>query len=316
MKNLVLWILSIFSIPSVVFSANWWFNADFLYTKAKEFRLQYVTEAYDVSTSVVTDTSKLSFISPKSKWKCGYRLEFGHQWENWSLFLTFTDMNGEANGKVSSLNGMGFFPVWQMNQGLVFAQDYVCQATSHWSLYIHTIDCASKWLAYKHSSWFLLQSKLALRFGWINQRFQMNYSEGVFLSGTDMVRMRLDNWGLGPLMSINPTFFLGEHWSILGALEFTPFVTYFKEHQQEQYLNTQSFDKKDQFWKMRWILDVFAALALKEHFSNVDFSLRVGYEFHEYYKENMLSQSYLHLLDGVSQNLFVSGIFISARFDF
>jgi len=313
MKNLILWIQV---IPSIVFGSNWWFNADFLYTKATESRLQYVTTEYDVYASSITDTDNLSFISPKSDWKCGYRLELGHQWENWSLFLTWTDMQGEANGHVSASNNMGFFPVWQMNQGLFFAQDYVCQGTSHWSLDIHTLDFATKWNIYSGSSWFFLQSKVALRCGWINQKLQMNYFEGVFLSGTDMVRMNLDNWGLGPLLGINPTFCLSEHWSILGSLEFTPFVTRFKEHQEEQYLNSTSFDRTNHFWKMRWILDVFAALSWKKHFTNLDFALRIGYEFHEYYKENMLSQSYLHLLDGFSKNLFVNGMFISARFDF
>ena len=158
----------------------WWVKADFLYMKAREGRLQFATEPQP--SQGIIDTTDFTFVKPDYEWKGGWRLELGRQWENWAGFLTWAEMSGEAHGKVKVPFEAGFFPVWELNPN-IFLQDQVQQGKLHWDADIDLIDLGAKVNLFFSKKYFRLQSKMALRGGWIDQNIHADYSQGLFVGG-------------------------------------------------------------------------------------------------------------------------------------
>lgn len=282
-------------------STLWTLSADLLIWKANEERLDYAKHDSHL-------------IKPHFDWNLGFREKFAYNpWEgDWEFHLQWTHIINKASGHKSE----EAFPVWTFSDAIT-DDDFVTSSRTHWGAHTNLFDAVYGY-HYKPTSWFTLTPWAGLRSTWIDQRFRDKYDGGFFGPFPDIVYMKNYFWGMGPIIGLDPEFFLGSRrWSIFVSGDVAMFGGLFLTKQKEYTMGVLSYRKKHHFGALRWNADVAAGLKWRLPFCHgrYAFTFKGGWEGHWFFLQNKLSQNRFHLLSS-KRDLTLSGFFGSLQFEF
>jgi hypothetical protein len=168
---------------------------------------------------------------------------------------------------------------------------------------------------------------VGLRSAWIRQTFDIAYSGGIFsqtllspgsdINGIAAITMRNNYWGLGPRIGLSPCFDLGAGFTVFGDASIASLLGQFHLTQKGEYLNSTQFHRQGTPFGVRWALDAAGGLGYKTGLfqDQYDLSLKLSYEFHEFYHQMELKRDSFGLIPRDS-NLSLQGVVAHACMDF
>jgi hypothetical protein len=183
--------------------AGFFFQAAALYWQAEEGGLAYAVK----SGSSGQLSSHSSVENPKFDWDFGFKVGIGYRvsHDEWNLGLQFTSFQTHTDAEKKAQGEEVFFPIWQTSAVGFDSADVV---KMHWRLHLGLIDAKLSKPFYATKSVVLIP-ELAVRTGWIRQKFNLEYLGGDFPVGeNEVIHMKNKFWGIGPMAGL-----LGE-WEI------------------------------------------------------------------------------------------------------
>jgi len=310
---------------------NFWYELNLLYWQPWE-KSAVVTNHYAPVLTTDNYTTK-HLIHPNFKWDWGFRIGVGYYFvpPKWSLDLQWTNFSTNDSQTRSSntddsvnINQLGSFPIWDI-PSTSFSGDYVSNSHLHWKLSLNLLDLNFTRI-FQKDRW-CFKPYVGLRSGWVRQKFDVEYSGGIFTltfispgndnNGIKTIEMRNEYWGLGPRVGFAPSVLLGKGISIYAESAISALMGCFHLDQHGEYLGTSEFHYHSNPFGLRWILDVAAGfMYCTAIFSDrYDLSLKLGYEFHEFYHQMELRRDRFNVAPHNS-NLSLQGVTANVRMDF
>ncbi len=324
--------LSLLSITSLSAERHFWYELEALYWQPWE-KSAVVANRYSpvVTTS---DFTERPVIHPHFPWDWGFRLGVGAQmtpptWKvdlYWTNFSTALSQEKSANtNDAEVLNTLkGSFPIWDLSDTLL-AGDYISNSYLRWKLSVNLLDLDFDrpfcW------GWFSLSPHVGLRSAWLRQTFDVEYSGGIFsqtfispgsnINGVDAIKMRNNYWGLGPRIGLSPCFDLGAGFTVFGDAAIASLLGQFHLTQKGEYLNSTQFHRQGTPFGVRWALDAAGGFGYQTSLfkDQYDLSLKLSYEFHEFYHQMELKRDSFGIIPHDS-NLSLQGVVAHVRMDF
>lgn len=296
---------------------------DLLYWEANEGHLQFANQPQQIDS--VDNFTTAPLIDPHFKWNCGFKGVFGYlsPETRWDCLARFTHMLNKATGQRETgtildaidASSTAFFPVLSMQPNLS-SGDYVFSASMNWRVLLNLFDLYSGY-HFHPSQWLELTPHFGLRGAQINQKLNANYSGGIFATGTDSISMKNQYWGLGPLLSIDPEIRIYKGLTLPLSVAGSALLGQFTLAQNEQYFSSALWEYRNSSFKLRWILDVSAALKYRFSFYQERYiaAFSIGWEYHLLFSQNLLPENQFHLLEG-SKDLVFTGAFFSGQLSF
>lgn len=284
-----------------------WFSEGLICLKARENSLSFANQSQSVQSANFTTTSP---IQPKFEWDNGIRIEAGFQPKEQFYFANWSYIQNTAHGTKSTNGDDGFFPILSMSDTLT-SSSFVTSANTDWKLNTQFADFGTIF-PWKPSDFFLLKSHAGLRVASLNQKLKAYYGGGIFSEGTDTLKMRNNFLGIGPRIGIIPNILLPAGFSFYGEFAAFGLLARCYTKQEEKYLTNTLFDKTHVMTRFRSGLDAKAALAWQKEllYKAIIISGQIGWEWHEFFKQNFLEQNAFHLSND-NENLFFQGAFVS-----
>ena len=164
-------------------------------------------------------------------WEPAYKINllqlFANSWDFDARYTYFyTKSTASEHASTNVVTGSGLLPLWVLPQSEVAAPNVFGKARGVWNLHLNTAD-----LELGYHSFLAKNLSLRLHAGLkgisINQRFTLNYSEGINNGSVTLLpsRATLRNrcLGLGPRFGFDSTWQLKKGWSVLadGAMSLT-----------------------------------------------------------------------------------------------
>jgi hypothetical protein len=284
-----------------------WVSEGILYMKARESHLSFANQPRDISNLNFTNTS---VINPHFKWNTGIQINLGFQPKTQYYFASWCYIRNTAHGSQSTNGTEGFFPVLSMNRELTPAS-FVTSANANWRLRTQLADGGTLF-PWKPWDFFLLKTEVGLRIASLNQKLKAYYGGGIFSEGTDVLTLRNNFLGIGPIVGILPTFFLPGGLSLCGEFTASGLLGRFYVKQKESYLSETLFHKTNVMTRFRLGFDAKAYLAWQKEllYKSIILSAQIGWEWHEFFHQNQLQQNAFHLSKG-QNNIYLNGGFFS-----
>ncbi|MES2273106.1 MAG: Lpg1974 family pore-forming outer membrane protein [Chlamydiota bacterium] len=237
----------------------------FLYWFAKQNGLAFTNHSQSALTT--SDFTRSSLVKPEFEWRPGFELaaSYGFNRSFWSLDLSFLYYWGKASGHKSTSGNDGIFPTLSIAPDTL-PSDYVTSAKVKWTLSTAILDAAAVY-EWKTNSWFTLIPFIALRDVWITEKIRAAYDGATYNAGSDVVRMKSDFYGIGPLVGLTPKFILGEIFSLYGKASVSYLASWFDVTQREVFLSTTRASLKRDVFKGSWNANFAVGLKLTKKFS-------------------------------------------------
>jgi len=295
----------------------WELSVDLLYWQAREHRLDCTNKPSVIGTTV--DFTETDPIAPHFEWDVGFRERFAYtpSCEEWEFSLEWTHIKNRAHEERSAHLGEASFPVWVLAPD-AFVSDFIFHAEEHWKIDTNIFDAYFSY-CFAPLNWLQLMPGAGLRGAILNQSTHIDYEGGIFPSGTDKIRMRNNYWGVGPRIGLDVEFLLDrcQRWTIFASGAGAMLLGKIEEKQNEHYFNTRRFHRTQDAFKLRWVVDFKAGIQYRIPFCCEQYAVtfKAGWEFHDFFRQNMLPQSKFHLLTS-NRDLTYRGWFFTTQFSF
>lgn len=175
-------------------TAGFFFQASALYWQAEEGGLGYAVKS-GPSGELSSDSS---VENPKFDWDFGFKFGVGYRipHDRWQLGLQFTSFQTHTDAEKKAKDGEVFFPLWQMPTSL--PANLASEIKMHWRLHLGLLD-AEVYKSFYATNSLVITPQLAIRTGWIRQKFNLEYLGGNFPPGeNELIHMKNKFWGIGP----------------------------------------------------------------------------------------------------------------------
>jgi hypothetical protein len=169
-----------------------------LYWRAQEGGLGYAIKSS--SNSRLAD-AKIEV--PDFDWDFGFQVNLGYRipHDRWGVGLQFISLQTHTDAQKKAGGQEVFFPVWQNPSpanGL-----FATAVKMHWRLHLGLLD-AELHKTYSATPTLSLTPQIAVRTGWIRQKFNLEYWGGNFAPGEEALwRMKNKYWGIGPKFGLD-----------------------------------------------------------------------------------------------------------------
>ena len=331
---------------SHLYSGGWNVSADFIYWRADEDNLEYISDVH-IATDETRYHSKVK--QPSIKWSPGFRLGIGYTFEKqdgWDLRLQWTWLETHQTGhqtvdqNLEDGNRHLLQPWW--NPSLV--GEFANQASVDWKLHYNVIDLELG-RDYFMSRKITLRPHFGLRGAIIDQKYDTAY-EAIFLIGdpntfTTPTSLKAENnfGGIGVRGGGDLSWHFTKQWSLTGKFSGSLFYGNFDidgtmHHPVQINPQTGTFTSqvakfKQQLSKVIPNVEVGIGLMWETYFNQNrhHVALALGYEFSEWFSQNQLTEvdafdsSVKGIKSGTTYNHFngdlgLQGATFTARFDF
>jgi hypothetical protein len=300
--------------------AGFFTEASALYWKAQESGLSYAIK----SPSNVRLAPHSSIKNPDFEWDFGFKFEIGYRipHDHWELGLEFTSLQTHTDADHHAKNSDVFFPIWE--KPISNTTHFAKSVKMHWRLHLGLIDACLNHTFYATDS-LSLTPQIAIRTGWIRQKFNLEYLGGNFPEGEDLlIRMKNKYWGIGPKAGLAGKWKIIKGFSLFAEGAATLLFGEFYLHQDEDTLGTKEklLGIHHIFRSSAPILEAAAGLRWESFFSGRfnRLKLELAWDQMLFFSQNQL----MHFLDENSQGLFASnqadlsiaGVQLAIRLDF
>ncbi len=296
-------------------------SVDILYWGAKEHRLNYANQF--LSYLRTTDFTLSPLLKPKFSSSVGARGAFARmaKGEGFGFVIKDTYIKNSFlehlnTGTILTTvddNSPAFFPVQSMASSLL-STDSVFAASSKWTAFVNLIDALATYRL-------CIGSKLSytpfagLRSAWVDQTNDVQYSGGMFATGTDEIEIKNNYWGAGPSAGIRFDIHPSEWWNVGIGGSLSALLGQFHIRQQEAYFNRVQFYSDQHTFKARWIAD--AQVGARGYIPIVRDKYRIGieagYDFLFLPGQSQWKENSFNLLSS-NRSLSFFGWFFSAHF--
>ena len=270
-------------------------------------------------------TSEYTFRKISPDYTSGFKVGIGKnfKYDNWCAYFEYTRFHSSDNMSFTledTVNGT-LQPTWLSSDN--FGRNNFLTATGKWILHMDMMDL-------ELSRPFYLGTKLifiphaGFRGGWLDQKIQAEYIPTADTTVTIHSNNDFDNWLFGPRAGIDANWELG-----VGFRLFTNIATALLYQSntvklyQENYTDPTTADINEIYKPTQITPNLEAALGLGwgTYFdkNNWHFDLCIGYEFHIFWKQNLLRKvmntNFAPVLTK-SNDLNLHGLLVTGRFDF
>lgn len=303
-------------IPALKHAMQLWVHLDFLYWMPKIRSMDYTTEKSNV---LATDNfTSQPLVNSSFEWQPGFQVGMGYLFPRTHWDITFKGLHyhSSTHGKRSTYNDplLGMFPIWSLAEDTL-PGDYVTSAEIKGRLTFDRLNLHGGYF-FQSSEHFVVRTWVGIESAFIKQHYDVEYSGGIFSSGTDYIHLKNNFWGIGPQVGIYPWVLLGRGWSFFGRASLSWLYGVFKVGQSETYLDAERYNKDHDLVKGSWSTDTEAGIQWKHPFyhNRFSFSTKLSWEYLVYFKQNQLTRDPYNKLHG--GGIQMQGAVLSIVFDF
>ncbi len=296
-------------------------SLDILLLRPNAGKLEYANTP--AITEKTADFTKAPLIKPHFHPHVGFRerLTYSPSDQNYSFSAVWTHIKNKARGKTVARPQEGFFPVWILAKDAL-RSDFVTYAKEDWKGKTNIYDAVFAYRLYR-CSWLTLTPWGGVRGACIDQNIHIDYQGGLFPSflnskESDHIKMGSRFFGVGPLIGIDPEIFFCQNRSVSLFASVSSSILFGKAHtrQKESYFEHIRYQKDKNVSQNGVVIDAMAGLKVTiSCFSCATPSISIGWEFHEFFNQNRLSQNHFHLLS-CHGNVKYSGGFLRGSLEF
>jgi len=303
-------------IPSLKNAMQIWINLDLLYWVTKNRSMAYSTNTSNVL--VTENFTTKSLVHTNFEWQPGFQVGVGYLFPKSHWDITFKGLHYHSatdGGKSTHDNPLlGMFPIWSLSNDILTG-DYVTDAQMKGKLTFDRLLFQAGYF-FQSSDRFVVRTWVGIESSFLKQGYHVEYSGGIFSSGTDYIHMQNNFWGTGPQVGIYPWILLGKGFSLFGKASASWLYGVFKIDQKETYLGVDRYDKNHSSVKGRWAADAEAGIQWKHPFyhDRFSFATKISWEYLVYFDQNQLKKDSYNKLQGGGVQM--QGGVLSFIFDF
>jgi hypothetical protein len=307
-------------------SYDFFASASFIYWQPIQENMKLGIVSTSTTTDIVNGYEQELNFNFKPGFKVGIGLNFDN--DNWDTGFEYTWFHATENTSVSlddSNTNIGLLPAWQVPNFLSPQYHY---GYEEWKLKMDLLDwdLGRSFLAGKN---LCIRPSIGLRSAWISQDATVNYvntnASYAFIWPSTDVTQTTTSWGIGPKMGLGTKWNIAHGFRIEGSGEVDVLFTQYNLN-SNQISNLSAASgytvNQDGVNYLRTHLDLELGIGWGMYFSDnkyhLDFS--ADYGFQVFFDQNMFRRAVSAQALGVSEipsgNLYITGLTLSARFDF
>ena len=304
------------SQPYAPKGSNLFLLAEWIYWQANETGLSYAVE--NENFNILDDTIMGSghVVQPKFDWHSGVRFGLGYNipHDGWDVQFVWTWYEDQANNEqTSSGDNPTILPTY-IHPNIYNAQSIAASNSANANLFLHLnmmdLDLGKQ---FKVSKALSLKPFLGLRTAWLNQTYNIQYTD-LFDKSADLVlneystNIKNNFWGIGILGGLGSEWNLKWGISFFGNCALSLLYGFFDLDHTESFIHTSGFgdiviSDTNSFRASRAIADLqlglrWSASCIKDRLKIV---LQGGWEQHMFFSQNQMTR----FIDGQSWGTFV-----------